>query len=122
MDNPFEGNPLRHQGVLLSFDMSVSGNRYTAEICFELFPSPDAPLKQRFKWSFSGLTDLVLTMSPVSIEENVFGSNIEDCKLYEKEKRLFMYLPDGYIKFDFKEMEAISPITAHGQTPWSTPE
>lgn len=111
MENPFEGHPFGHQGVLLSFDTSISGNEYAAQICFELFPSPDAKRKQRFKWSFSGLADLVLTMSPAAMGKTASGSNIEDCKLYEKDKRLFMYLADGYIKFDFKEMETTKITT-----------
>lgn len=104
MENPFEENPFGHHGVLLSFDTSISGNEYAAQICFELFPSPDATRKQRFKWSFSGLADLMLTISPAAMGETASGSNIEDCKLYEKEKRLSMYLAEGFLKLDFDDV------------------
>lgn len=106
MANPFEENPFKHQGALLSFDTSSNGSEYTAEICFELFPSPDATRKKRFTWSFSGVTDLVLTLNSAQLGKNIFRSNIVDCKIYETEQRLFLYLSDGYIKLDFKEMRA----------------
>lgn len=109
MENPFEHNHLRHQAVLLSFDTSISGNGYAAELCFELLPSEGATQKQIFRWSFSGLKDLVVAISPSQLAENRAGANIEDCKIYEKEKRLFLYLSGGYIKFYFKKMTATSP-------------
>lgn len=93
----------------MSFDTSMSGSSYTAELCFEVFPSEKATQKQIFKWSFSGLKDLVLAISPSKMTERHAGANIEDCKIDEKEKRMFLYLSGGYIKFDFKKMTAASP-------------
>lgn len=88
----------------MSCKTAVRDNGYSVDLCVALYESEEAPERQRLQWTFLGVRNLVLTTDMASMTRNINAGNINDCEVNMEEKRLSMYLAEGFLKLDFTDV------------------
>lgn len=101
MSSTLLSNRYWHDGVLISCKTENQDNGYNVDLCVALYESEEAPERHRIQWTFLGARNLVLTMDMALMTQNMHAGNINDCEVNMEEKRLSMYLVEGFLKLDF---------------------